>query len=215
MTTLTLKEDEILVSPSPPSPEPGTLLLETERLIIRRYALSDAPALSEAGNDAAVVFNLRNGFPHPYSLSEAESFLKGVIKGCEAYSYPEHNAVFIKPNTPDNPTDEPVFIGSIGVIPHRDIYFRTWELGYWTAQASWGRGLGTEMVRGFTHWLFETWPGLNRVEASAYGRNVQSQNVLRKSGLLEEGRRRGAIDKRGAVMDEVRFGILRGDLNKE
>lgn len=71
------------------------------------------------------------------------------------------------------------------------------------------------MVRGFTHWLFETWPGLNRVEASAYGRNVQSQNVLRKSGLLEEGRRRGAIDKRGAVMDEVRFGILRGDLNKE
>ena len=218
MDTTDLTEKGILTSPSPPSPEPGTILLETERLMLRRYTIADAPAMSKAANDAAVVYNLTNRFPHPYTLEVAEEFLKSVVdeaKATENYAYPQHNGLFIKPNTPDNPSDEPVLIGAMGIVPLKDVLFRTWQLGYWIAQPAWGKGYATEAVKGFTRWIFETWPGLNRIEALTYSRNLGSQQVLKKSGFIEEGRKRSSVDKKGVIMDEVIFGLLRSDLAKE
>ena len=53
-------------SPSPPSEEPGTILFETERLVVRRLLPSGAPAMALAGNDPSVAANLRSRFPSPY-----------------------------------------------------------------------------------------------------------------------------------------------------
>ncbi|KAF7560854.1 hypothetical protein G7046_g3296 [Stylonectria norvegica] len=203
----------ILESPHPPSTDPKTILLETDRLVIRRYAVSDAPAMSKAGDDPLVTENLRDGFPSPYTLQAAEEFLEMVVKPKET-AYPEHNGIFLKPNTKDNPSDQLVFIGAIGIIPKGDVYYRTWELGYWLGRSAWGKGYGTEAVAGFTRWVFATWPRLNRLEATAYSRNLGSANVLKKCGFVAEGRRRGAVEKGGVVMDELIFGLLRSDVDE-
>ncbi|KAH6974846.1 acyl-CoA N-acyltransferase [Ilyonectria destructans] len=201
----------ILSSPSPPSEKPGTVVLETERLIIRRYFTSDAPAMAAEANNTNVAANLRARFPSPYHLSDAESFLSMACKPDDS-SYPQYNGIFLKPLIAGNPSSEPRFIGGLGIIPKDDVYFRTWEVGYWLGESSWGKGYATEAMQAFVRWCFETWPGLNRLEASAYGRNEASQKVLRKCGFMEEGRRRGAVDKNGEVLDDVQFGLLRSEV---
>ncbi|CAM1506672.1 Fc.00g063130.m01.CDS01 [Cosmosporella sp. VM-42] len=205
--------NEILQAPSPPSMEPGTVLLETERLILRRYFLSDAPAMADLANDRDVTVQLRT-FPYPYTLSHAESFLKMIVTPDEAI-YAQDCGIFLKPNTPGNPSDKEQFIGGMGANPLTDVHYRTWEMGYWLGKPAWGQGYATEALKGFVRWVFATWPGLNRLQAATYSENSGSQNVLKKCGFLEEGRKREAVEKNGKVMDEVWFGLLRSELKED
>ncbi|KAI6770052.1 hypothetical protein HG530_004681 [Fusarium avenaceum] len=207
-----MAQPTMLSSPSPPSEEQGTILVETERLIIRRYLVSDAAALSQAANNKNIAVNMRNTFPSPYKLSDAENFLTNIACKPEGTSYPYHNGIFLKSNTPENPSPEPVFVGSVGVIPRNDIYFRVWEMGYWLAEEAWGKGYATEAFGAFVRWCFQTWPNLNRIEASAMEHNTGSQNVLSKCGFIREGKRRGSVFKNGKLIDEIQFGLLRDDL---
>ncbi|KAF5023918.1 hypothetical protein F66182_4040 [Fusarium sp. NRRL 66182] len=201
-----------LSSPCPPSETPGTKLFETDRLIIRRFHLDDAAAMARAANNTAIAANMRARFPSPYNLSDAENFLTTIACKPDGTAYPYHNGIFLKPSTAENPSPEPKMIGTIGIMPKDDVYFRTWEVGYWLAGSAWGKGYATEVVKAFVRWCFETWPELNRIEASTYARNTASQRVLSKAGFVQEGTRRGAVDKHGAILDEVQFGLLRSDM---
>ncbi|GKT98279.1 n-acetyltransferase p20 [Fusarium langsethiae] len=207
-----MAEPTKLFSPSPPSEEPGTLLVETERLIIRRFYLSDAHVMASAANNKAIADNLRNTFPSPYTLSDAQNFLANMACKPDGTSYPYHNGIFLKPNTNENPSTKPLFIGAIGAMPKNDMYFRTWEIGYWLAEPAWGKGYMPEAAKAFILWCFETWPDLNRIEAVVTEWNAASQNILKKLGFTQEGIRRGAIFKNGQIVDEVQFGFLRSDL---
>lgn len=89
---------KILPSPNPPSPSPGTVLFQTDRLLIRRYLPSDAPALAAAGNDPLVAYNLSDRFPHPYTLAAAESFLASISAPASASTSAS--------GTTENPTSE-------------------------------------------------------------------------------------------------------------
>ncbi|KAL4730351.1 hypothetical protein ACLX1H_002385 [Fusarium chlamydosporum] len=207
-----MPEPTKLTSPSPPSEEQGTVLLETERLIVRRFYLSDAAAMADAANNKSIAVNMRNTFPSPYSLSDAQNFLINMACKPDGTSYPQHNGIFLKPNTTGNLSEEPLFIGAIGMMPKNDIYFRTWEIGYWLAEPVWGKGYATEVTKAFVRWCFETWPELNRIEALVTERNTGSHNVLTKAGFVQEGVRRGAIFKNGEILDEVVFGLIRREL---
>ncbi|RFU73530.1 hypothetical protein TARUN_8715 [Trichoderma arundinaceum] len=204
--------NRVLSSPCLPSNEPGTVLLETANLIIRRWSISDAPALAIAANYPSIAANLRDRFPIPYSLADAEDYLSNYVVSAE--SYPHAVALFVKPNAGHNTSDEPLFIAAAGLEQKGDVYYRTWELGYWFTPSAWGKGYATEFVKAFVPWAFETWPRLNRIEAMAYARNEGSQNVLRKCGFTLEGRRRGAVEKDGEVLDECIWGILRSDIKQ-
>ncbi|CAG9938211.1 unnamed protein product [Clonostachys rosea f. rosea IK726] len=108
-----------LISPSPPSPEPGTILLETERLLIRRYMLSDAPALAEIGNDPQVAIFMSDRFPNPYSVEDAETFIQNLN--------PQHD--------PTSPPEYPT-TWEVGYFLGRDF----WGKGYATeAVSAWAR----------------------------------------------------------------------------
>lgn len=205
--------DRTLPSVSPPSAEPGTILLETERVIMRRYLPTDAAGLATAANYTEVSINLRDGFPSPYTLANAESFISSCC-GPVANCYPLNVALFVKPNTADNPTSEPIFIGATGIMPKEDVNYRTWELGYWMTPPAWGRGYTTEAIRAFVPWCFGTWPTLNRIEALCFSRNGQSLSVLKKCGFVEEGRKRGSAEKHGEIMDELLYAVLRSDLER-
>lgn len=205
--------DRILRSPSAPSGEPGTVLLETTRLVMRRYLMTDAPALAAAADHTEVTLNMRDRFPSPYTLADAEAFLASHDNP-DMVSYPARVGIWIKPDTVDNPSSEPVYIGAVGILPQGDINYRTWELGYWLTPSAWGKGFMSEAVRAFLSWCFETWPTLYRIEASCYSRNKESAGVLKKCGFLEEGTKRGSAEKRGEILSETFFGITRDDLKQ-
>ncbi|UNI15851.1 hypothetical protein JDV02_002344 [Purpureocillium takamizusanense] len=227
-------QDRTLVSPNPPGGEPGAVLVETERLLIRRYVAADAQLLAAAADHASIGDGLRDRFPSPYTLADAEAFLArhgGPVEN----RYPVHAAIFVKKLGDEKARDAAAstdargddnehtsgsfnnsqqlqYIGALGVMPGDDVEYRTWELGYWLTPAGWGRGYMTEAVRGFTRWAFATWPALHRIEATPFSSNPQSCRLLGKCGFVEEGRRRGAAEKKGAVVDIVVFGLLRSDV---
>ncbi|KAL7945646.1 acyl-CoA N-acyltransferase [Trichoderma barbatum] len=204
--------NRVLSSPSLPSNEPGTVLLETANLTIRRWRTSDAPVLAAAANYPSITPNMRDRFPAPYSLADAENYLNNCVVSEEGY--PFAMAIFVKPNAGHNTSTEPLFIGGAGLESKGDVYYRTWEIGYWLTPSAWGKGYATEYVRAVVPWAFETWPRLNRIEAMAYDRNEASKNVLRKCGFTLEGVRRGALEKDGEVLDECVWGILRSDIKR-
>ncbi|KAH0528756.1 hypothetical protein TsFJ059_003574 [Trichoderma semiorbis] len=205
--------DRILPSPCPPSTEPGTILVETERVIIRRYLTSDAPALALAANHDQVASFMSDRFSSPYTTADAEAFIQRSIHDDDSAVYPHAAAILIKPGYPCNPsTTEPLLVGGIGTRPLEDILYRTWDLGYYLSPLVWRQGYGTEALSAFSRWAFETWPKLYRLQAQAYASNIASQKLLQKCGFQLEGRGRGAVEKNGEIMDEVLFGLLRSDL---
>lgn len=205
--------DRILKSDSPPSSEPGAIILETERLVLRRAITSDALAMATAGNYPEVTFNMRDRFPSPYTVADAEHYIANFC-GPDPAHYPKSLSIFIKPCTADNSSSEPRFIGGIGIVPGGDVNYRSWEMGYWITPSEWRKGYATEVVTRFVSWCFETWLKLNRIEAEVYGRNVGSAGVLKKCGFVMEGVKRGAVEKHGLVLDEVFFSVIRSDLER-
>lgn len=205
-----------LSSPSPPSSEPGAVLFETERLVVRRYKLEDAQALAEAGNYLEVSNAMRDRFPSPYTADAAKTWLESPTN-CPP-EYPTRQGVFLKAQydtTSETSEGEGRLVGSLGIEPEGDVNYRMWTLGYFFTPPSWGKGYATEAVSAFVRWMLQTWPELNRIEASAYGHNEASRRVLVKSGFILEGARRQSAEKLGVLRDEIIYGFIRSDMEKE
>src|SRR4029079_3194549 len=58
-------------------------VLETKRLVLRAPRLEDAKAVAALANDRRIAENTAR-IPHPYKLSDAESFIAGANKTGEA-----------------------------------------------------------------------------------------------------------------------------------
>jgi RimJ/RimL family protein N-acetyltransferase len=56
------------------------------------------------------------------------------------------------------------------------------RLGYLLAESAWGKGLASELIRGFVEWCQET--GVTSVVGGVERGNVASQRVLEKSGFV-------------------------------
>lgn len=69
-----------LESSSPPARTPGAILLETDRLFIRRPLSSGGPAFASAINFPEVVRNLSDKVPYPYTLDDAEILSKELFQ---------------------------------------------------------------------------------------------------------------------------------------
>ncbi len=86
---------------------------------------------------------MRNAFPSPYTLADAEAWVALATGGTPCYNF----AVC----RPDG-----TYAGGVGLkVFSDDVEYRTLEMGYWLGQAHWGTGLATAVVRAFTPWAFE------------------------------------------------------------
>jgi RimJ/RimL family protein N-acetyltransferase len=139
----------------------------TERLLLRPGWGEDAPALSRAIGDEAVVRNLARA-PWPYALGDAEQFL-GL------------------PQTPGRPRfliflrDANELVGGIGLDGEDEV-----ELGYWIARAHWGKGIATEAGRAVVD-LADASLRLPKLKASHAIDNPASGRVLGKIGFRPTG----------------------------
>ena len=160
---------------------------------IRDWREDDATSIAQYANNKKIWINLRDAFPHPYTMLDAEAFLRKVM-GMEPRTY---FAIALD--------DEA--IGSIALMPGDDVHQFTAELGYWLAEPFWGNGIMTDAVRALSEYAFKEL-GIQRIFAEPYTTNAASARVLEKSGFSLEGVIRAAIFKDGSMLDQYLYAKL-------
>ncbi|KAJ4165214.1 hypothetical protein LMH87_006855 [Akanthomyces muscarius] len=156
---------------------------------------SDAPLLARAANHRAVWDGVRDSFPHPYTLADAEAFVTPSPDPTQrGLPNPTKVAVCVKilPADDDHGSQAQQLVGCIGADPGQDVLYRTWELGYWLTPAAWGRGYATEATGALLRWLL--------------GRGLAC-------GFVLEGVQREAAEKGGVLQDLHLYAVLRRDVN--
>ncbi|HKY05442.1 MAG TPA: GNAT family N-acetyltransferase [Blastocatellia bacterium] len=168
--------------------------IELSLSLIRSWRESDRESLVAYANNRKVWRNLRDSFPHPYTLTDAD----GWIAYARA-AQPETNFALDVGGEA---------VGGIGLALKGDVYRRTAEIGYWLGEPFWGRGIATEAVKALTGYAFTTFD-LSRIHAGVYEWNHGSMRVLEKAGYVREARLRKSIFKEGRIIDEIIFAVIR------
>lgn len=201
------KADPSLSTTAPTAPTALTAvsdpILHLHKCIIRPYRPTDAAAIALVANHPEIARFMRNTFPSPYTLRDAEHWL--------SIASPLDFAVIALDNDDER---RDVLAGAVGLRRLADVESRTMEIGYWLGQAHWGRGIATEALRRFSLWAFENVPDVLRLEACVFGDNPRSAAVLRKVGYTFEGTRRKAVVKNGVVLDMMIYSLLREEQHR-
>ena len=162
--------------------------------MIRDWNAQDADALMKYANNYRIWKNLRDGFPHPYTIENAQSFIAAAIE--------KNPATYFAIATAEEA------IGGIGIVINQDVHRLTAEMGYWLGEPFWGKGIMTEAVTRFTDFAFEEF-GLVRIYAEPYAANRISCRVLEKAGFQLEGRMRSSMIKEGRIGDQLLYAKIR------
>lgn len=172
-----------------------TAILETERLILRPLALSDATTIRELSGDYEVAKTTLN-IPHPYPEGAAESFIQSQQDNSKGYSF----AIVRK--------SDPQLIGGMGIHPHERHDHA--EMGYWIGVPYWNQGYASEALRRVVAFGFEEL-ALNRIYAGYFSQNIASRRVMEKAGMTYEGTFRQHYVREGVYYDIGYCAILRSD----
>ena len=166
--------------------------------VVREWQTSDVSSLTRHANDRRIWLNLRDRFPHPYSLADAETFIAMATQ--------------MSPMTFFAIAVEREAVGGIGYTLHEDVERISAEIGYWLGTAFWGRGIMTSALTALTRYAFDQHTYLRRIYAVPYARSSASMRVLEKAGYRLEGRMRQSAIKDGRVTDQLLYAILRDEL---
>jgi RimJ/RimL family protein N-acetyltransferase len=166
------------------------LKIQKGNITLKPYTLEDVPALAIIANNANIADNMRNFFPHPYTVKDAKEFIEKTISKQIIGVF----GIFYKGE----------LVGSIGIHPQSDIYIKTAELGYYIAKKHWGKGFASKSIAMITQYGFES---LNyiRIFAGVFEYNKASMRVLEKNGYVLECIKRKAIFKNNQILDEYYY----------
>jgi ribosomal-protein-alanine N-acetyltransferase len=164
--------------------------------IVRDWRVEDAPALSRHADNRKIWANVRDRFPSPYTIEDAEQWVRHCTRALPATDF----AIDVDGEV----------AGGIGVVLQTDVERVSAELGFWLGERLWGRGVMTEAVSAFVPWAFERY-SLTRIYAHVFEYNLASTRVLEKAGFTQEARLRQAVIKNGQVIDEYLYARVRGD----
>lgn len=148
------------------------LMIESERLVFRKFTLDDLPQLIAQRSDPDV-----NEFLGGTKLQNPEALSKRIRFYMSCYD--SHGfgmcAMIWKPNGE--------MIGSAGLQPLDGT--DEIEVGYSMIKDYWGRGIGTEAARAWLEHGFRE-HGLERIVAVAHTENWASRHIMEKLGMQYE-----------------------------
>lgn len=173
-------------------------ILETERLILRPFRLTDPADVQRMAGDRAIAETTAT-IPHPYPDGAAEAWIA---------THPDRFASGDSVTFALTRRDDGALLGAIGLEINAQM--QRAELGYWVGKPYWNQGYCTEAARAVLRYAFEA-RGLRRVFAQHYGRNPASGRVMLKAGMQPEGTLRQHTLKWGAVDDVLVYGVVRGE----
>lgn len=149
------------------------ILLETERLVLRRFTEDDVDALVELDSDPDVMLYINGGKPTP--REEIESDVLPAFLG-----YYERFAGYGFWAAIERATGE--FVGWFHLRPQARDTDTEPELGYRLRKTAWGSGFATEGSRALIDAAFTSY-GATRVYAETMAVNIASRRVMEKCGM--------------------------------
>lgn len=166
------------------------LILKSERLLLRPLVETDLDVEIEIGTDPEVMKYIVEPKTEDQIAQEMPNYVRRCAGGCIGIWC-----------VTDRSTEEKFGTAILLPLPIDEDY-RNWdlvagdelpdceiEIGYILKKSAWGNGYATETCRRLLKFAFQETP-LNEIVAVTAPMNIASQNVLRKSGLAEEGMRR-------------------------
>jgi RimJ/RimL family protein N-acetyltransferase len=179
--------------------------LAGQRCTLRALLPGDAPALQRHADDAAVAYNLFDGFPQPYTLAAAERWCGtehrearyGHVWGIEVARHDGSGAEVA---------------GCISVAPLGGVWACSAEVGYWLGQAHWRRGIVSEALGLVTPWAWAALPQVTRLCMPIYARNAGSRGVAGRAGYVRESFVPYGILKDGQAIDGTVYAAYRPGL---
>ena len=175
-----------------------TQILESDRLLLRPFLLSDASDVQRLAGNRAIADTTLN-IPHPYEDGMAEAWISTHQPKFEAGELAAF-AITLKADSE--------LIGAVSLQVDRS--FDRAALGYWIGEPFWGLGYCTEAAIRIVDYGF-TELKLHRLHSAHLERNPASGRVLRKVGMSKEGIARQHKKKWGKFEDLVLYGLLRNE----
>ena len=155
-------------------PRTDHILLETERLVLRRITMADLDNLSRINGDAEVMRYIGDG--SVWTRAQSEARIRRILTVYEIFP---GLGLWIGEEKSTRR-----FVGAYALI-----YIPKTvevEVGYRLQKSAWGCGLATEGARALVHYgMFEL--GLDRVVGLTHPDNEASKQVLMKTGLQPRG----------------------------
>lgn len=171
-------------------------VIETERLLLRPFHISDGPRVQLLAGDERIAATTLN-LPHPYPDGLAEQWIathedefiqqKSVIL-----------AICLK--------EDDKLIGACGLMLKRE--YDLGEMGYWIGYPYWNRGYCTEACRALIDYGFNS-INLNKIFANYFEGNDASGKVMQKLGMKQEALLRKHIKHWGEYKNLISYGILK------
>jgi RimJ/RimL family protein N-acetyltransferase len=143
------------------------LVLETQRLRLRRFELKDAEQVTKLANNWDVA-RMLGRMPYPYVIDHAKDFLGRIATDTDS------KTDFVFAFTTGGP-----IMGAIGLHLRDGGAF---ELGYWLGEPFWGKGYATEAAERLVRFAF-TDLDTDRLLAGHFFDNAASGRVLAKAGF--------------------------------
>lgn len=171
-------------------------VLETDRLLLRKFTDDDVDAVFDYGRDPDVA-RFVTWKPH-VTHDDARVFVQAAMAHYAAGRIGPW-AVVLK--------GEDRLIGSAGFVNWQPEHARA-EVGYALHQSYWGRGLATEALREIARFAFAVMQ-VNRLVALCDPENVASARVMEKVGMRYEGTLRQNTFVKGAFCTTEIRALLR------
>ncbi|KAA0969760.1 GNAT family N-acetyltransferase [Aureimonas fodinaquatilis] len=157
--------------------------ITTRRLTLRLVKLTDAPAIAALANDRHIA-EMTARIPHPYSLSDAETYLSSL----------RHELVFAILRREDKRL--------MGLVSLREKdNSDALDLGYWLGRDFWNSGYATEAAHALIDYAFGELAA-EAVEARCRVINGASRRVIHKCGFQYTGVGMDVLSLAGRVSSE-------------
>jgi RimJ/RimL family protein N-acetyltransferase len=143
---------------------------------------------------------LRDAFPHPYTLEDAEKFIANSTKKQPTEIF----AIEYKGE----------YVGNIGLHKATDVYRKSAEIGYFLGEPYWNKGIMSQAVQLICEYGFKNLD-IVRIHTGVFEFNTASQKVLEKCGFQKEGVFKKAICKNDIMYDEIRFALVKNDISQD
>lgn len=160
---------------------------------LRKMTNADKYNIAELANNPKIAINLRDGFPHPYTVADAENFLNLYANDQDAMIF----GIFY--------ADQ--YCGNTGLHREKDVYRRNAELGYFIGEKFWNMGIATKAVKLIVNYGFEN-TDIVRIYAGVFDYNQASMRVLEKCGFTLEAKLKYRVFKNNVLCHEFHYSKL-------
>lgn len=175
----------------------GTVLIETDRLILRKFRMDDGEAAFENWTRDKKVTEFLRWSTHT-NIETAKSLIKKWVDGYERDNFYQW-AIVLKSGE-----DRP--IGTISVVEQNE-NLNILHIGYCIGSRWWHQGITSEAFSAIISFLFEEVKA-NRIEAQHDPLNPNSGKVMEKCGLRYEGTLREADTSNRGIVNVSVYSIL-------